>query len=433
LGADFVLSGEVLREGEQISATTQLINVHDGTKLCDVKYHGRFQEIFVVENLISEMVIQRLNLHLTKAERKRLSGVHAKNPSAYHAYKLGRFYLNHFPKEPLDKAIKYFLEAKDHVSTFAIACSGLADAFTAKGIYNIGSPKESFKEALNYARQALASDPTLAEAYASLGYAYMCYERNWKAAEEAFTQALKLNPNYPLARQGLSHLLGAMGRFPEAFREIDRALTLDPTSPMINAVRGFILYYARRPQEGRTHLSRAVMINRQFDVFYYALALVCEQIALASRQSGDVAGERKMFIEAEKAAHRAIKYSLSNSQKLALRAHLYALQEENEKARLVLKQLNELRATEYVSPFHLATVYAAQGMLEEALELLEEAFENHDQWMMLLNVEPRFEVLRRDERSRAKFEDLIQRLHFPSITNVNHSNGEQSDQQDSRL
>jgi tetratricopeptide (TPR) repeat protein len=414
LGVDFVLEGEVVRRGEGINATARLTSVN-GENLWNASYARSVGELPAVENLISNKVVQRLNLKLTKAERDKLSEDHAKNPDAYQKYKLGRFYLNQFPQEPLDKAIEYFMEAKDLDPTFARAYSGLADAFTAKGIYNIAPPTESFKEALEYAEQALAIDSTLAEAHASLAYAYMCYERNWTAAENAFRNALELNPNYALAFQGLAHLLGAMGRFPEALREIDRALKIDPTSPFINAARGFVFYYARRFEEGRKHLLNAVNINRRFDATYYALALVCEQIALDRRQEGDFEGQQAMFQDAEKAAYKAIRYSRNNSQKLAEQARLHALSGEKDKALRGLGQLNELRATEYVSPFHMATVFAALEMPEEALAHLEEAFENHDQWIMLLNVEPRFEVLRQDKRSRAKFADLIRRLAFSPI------------------
>jgi tetratricopeptide (TPR) repeat protein len=416
LDADFVLGGEIVCEGEGFNATAQLTSMDTGTSVWTDHFDRSIRDIPKVEALISVKVIQRLNLQLTKLERERLTQKHDLNPDAYQKYKLGRFYLNQYTQESLDQAIKYFSEAKEHDPTFAKAYSGLADAFTAKGIYNIAPPKESFSEALKYANQALDIDPTVAEAHASLAYAYMCYERNWTAAESSFRRALELNPNCALAFQGLAHLLGAMGRFPEALREIDRALKIDPTSPFVNTARGFVFYYARRFEEGRAHLHHAVNINKHFDATYYVLGLVCEQIALARRREGCGDEAHAMFLEAEKADRKAIKYSGNNFQKFAKQAATHALSGEKDKALRELDQLNSLQAKEHISPFHLATVYAALEMFQEALDRLEEAFEKHDQWIMLLNVDPRFDVLRKDPRSRERFEKLIRSLKFPLIS-----------------
>lgn len=410
LEADFVIGGTIVCEGEGFNATAQLTSIETGTSVWTDHYARNIRDMPDVEALISEKVIQRLNLRLTKLERERLTRKHDLNPDAYQKYKLGRFYLNRYTQESLDQAITYFSEAKDHQPTFAKAYSGLADAFTAKGLYNIAPPKESFREALKYAKQALDIDPTLAEAHASLAYAYMCYDRNWAAAESSFRRALELNPNCALAFQGLAHLLGAMGRFPEALREIDRALKIDPTSPFVNAARGFVFYYARRFEEGRAHLHHAININKHFDATYYALGLVCEQIALARRREDRREEAHAMLLEAEKADRKALKYSGNNSQKFAKQAETHALSGEKDKALQELDQLNSLEAKEYVSPFHLATVYAALGMFQEALDRLEEAFEKHDQWIMLLNVDPRFDVLRKDQRYSARFEGLIRTL-----------------------
>lgn len=348
-------------------------------------------------------------------------------------YELGRSYLNlflkQFSKDPLDflkKASEYFSEAKDLDETCAEAYSGLAACAIAAGLYNIAPPEESFGKALEPAKKALAINDKLAEAHTSLAYAYMCYEWDWSAAEREYKRALEDDPNYSLARQGLAHWLGAMGRFPEAFIEINRALEIAPESLMINVVRGFILYYNEDYEESWKQFLKTRKLDPRFDATYYGLALACEPLALAYMEKGKSEEAKKMFEKAEWAARRAVRLSHGNPVKIAAQAHVHALSGEEDKAQQELQQLIALSTEEYVSPFQIATIYAVMATTctaleksnqaleyyEQALKYLEKAYKTRDQWLVLLNVEPRFTILQGDER----YKDLIRKLNFPLDT-----------------
>jgi TolB-like protein/Flp pilus assembly protein TadD len=414
LGADFVLTGDVLGEGENISVVARFNRVRDGAELWEGKYDGSVKQIFKIEDLITERVIRRLNLRLAKDELERLSQSHSENPDAYHKYRLARFHLNKYTKTSLEKAAELFAGAIGIDPRFAPAYAGLADCYIAAGMYNINPPMENFERGFAYARQAVRLDPTLVEAHTSKAYAHMCYGWNWGAAETAFRRAIELSPNYAPAHQGYAHLLGALGRFEEALVEIDRALELDPTSVFANTVRGFILYYGGRHEESRRQFYRARNINSHFDAAYYGLALSCEQLALAHLADDDAAAARDKFDEAEWAARRALKFSRNNSQKRALQAHIYALRKEQDKALCELAQLEALCKKEYVSPFHMAAIYAAQGRTDKAMSCLRKAYKLRDQWLVLLNVEPRFAPMRQDKR----FRKLLRKLGFPSTARL---------------
>jgi Tfp pilus assembly protein PilF len=349
----------------------------------------------------------------------------------YQKYELGRYYLNEFltkfdqnSLDYLKKATEYFSEATVFDETFAKAHSGLAACYVAAGIYNIAPPEESFARALEPATKALEINNTLVEAHTSRAYAYMCYEWDWRAAEDAYKQALKINPDYALAHQGYAHLLGALERFPEAFREIDFALKIDPTSPIINVVYGFILYYKGDYEKSWIQFLKAKRHNRHFDATYYGIALACEPLALEYMKKGNSKGAEDMFKEAQRAAKRAIRFSHGNPVKIAVQAHVYALSGKEDKAQDELQQLIAFSTEQYVSPFQIATIYAALATTPAALgnhnqfleyynlalDYLEKAYEKRDQWLVLLNVEPRFAILHKDER----FKDLIRKLNFPA-------------------
>lgn len=347
-------------------------------------------------------------------------------------YELGRSYLNlflkQFTKDSLDflkKASEYFSEAKDLDENLAEAHSGLAACAIVGGLYNIAPPEESFAKALEPARKALAINDRLAEAHTSLAYAYMCYKWDWSAAESEYKKALEIDPDYALARQGLAHWLGAMERFEEALTEIDRALEIEPKSLMINVVRGFILYYEGEDyEESWKQFLKTRKLDPRFDATYYGLALACEPLALAYMDKGESEEAKKMFDKAEWAARRAVRLSHGNPVKIAAQAHVHALSGEEDKARQELQQLIALSTVEYVSPFQIATIYAAMvttcpalensnqalEYYEQALKYLEKAYKTRDQWIVLLNVEPRFTILHEDER----FKKLIRNLDFPT-------------------
>ena len=358
------------------------------------------------------------------------------NSEAYWERKKGRRFLRRFTKYSLNRAKEHFRRAIELDETLAEAHSGLAASYVAAGIYNIASPKESFGEAIDHANRAIELDNQMVEAYTSLAYAYMCYKWDWTEAEKNFKRALEIDPDYPLALQGRAHWLGAMGRFQEALTEIDRAIEKAPNKQMPKVVRGFILYYAGSYKESWEQFLELTERDKSFDAAYYGLALASEPLALAYMEEGNEEQAKAMFDAAKEAARKAVEFSKYNPVKWALQAHVYALSGEAGKAHQELQQLNILREQEYVSAFQLAAIYAAMvttcdalekpeqavKYYKQALDYLEVAYEENDQWLALLNVEPRFTILHGDEQ----FKGLIHKLHFLSDTMTSDATDDKS-------
>jgi tetratricopeptide (TPR) repeat protein len=293
-------------------------------------------------------------------------------------------------------AITFFKQAIEIDPDYAKAFAGIADCYTWMGIYNLYPPEETFKKAKRWAQRALEMDDTIAEAHSSLAFTSLCYDWDWAEAGRGFQRAIELNRNCATAHQGYAHLLVALGRFDEALDEIERALRIDPSSLIINVVKGVILYEARRYDSSLEQFLKTTELDNRFDAAYYGLALVY--------------GKKGQFHEASTSARKAYRLSLYEPIKKTVMAYVHAMFDEVDKATQELSELNESRRTRdaYVSPFHMALIYVALNKLDQAFECLEEAFKDRDQWLVFLKVEPRLDTL----RSYPQFQDLLLRLNF---------------------
>jgi tetratricopeptide (TPR) repeat protein len=396
LKADYVLGGSVNRVGGRVRATAQLMSVHSSATLLETECEESWQNILTLEDSICAQVVSRLNLRLTPGEWQRMMKRHTEILEAYQKYNLGRFHWNKFTDESFSTAITCFKQAIEVDHNYARAFAGIADCYTWMGILNLYPPEKTFREAKKWAERALELDRTLAEAHTSLAYTRLCYDWDWTAAEAEFRHAIELGPNYATAHQGYAHLLAVMGRFDEALAEVERALRIDPHSLIINVVKGVILYEARRYDSSLKQFLETVELDNKFDATYYGLALVYGKVG--------------KFSEARKAARIAYKLSRYMPVKKTVMAYNHAMSDEVDKAQQELRELNESRTQKnsYISPFHMALIYAALNKVDQAFECLEEAFKDRDQWLVFLKVEPRLDALRKYQQ----FQEMLLRLNF---------------------
>lgn len=396
LDADYVLCGSIRRVSGRIHATAHFVNVRSSTTLWETEFEEQLRDTLSLEDSITTHVIEKLNLSLSADEWQRMLKRHTEIPEAYEKYKLGRFHWNKLTEEALHMAIAYFKQAIELDPDYAKAYAGIADCYTWMGIYNLYPPQETFGKAKRWAERALELDDTLAEAHTSLAFTRLCYDWDWAASRAGFQRATKLDPNYATAHQGYAHLLTVLGRFDEALEEIEKALRIDPRSLIINVVKGVILYEARRYESSLEQFLKTIELDHKFDATYYGLALVY--------------GERGQYHDASVSARKAYRLSLYEPVKKTVMAYIHAMSNEVARATQELRELNELRVAResYVSPFHMALIYAALDKLDQAFECLEEAFKDRDQWLVFLKVEPRLDVLRRYRQ----FQDMLLRLNF---------------------
>ncbi len=272
LDVESVLDGSIQRWGDKIRVNVQLIKVADGTLLWTETFDEKFTDIFVVQDAISQRMATALALQLGSDDQKRLTKRYTENVEAYQFYVRGRFYWNKRTSQDLWKSIENFEQAIALDPNYALAFTGLADAYAL--LANAGSPAhEMMPKAREAALKALLLDDNLAEAHTALGQILVYYDYDYPGAEREYKRAIELNPHYAPAHQWYNEILSALGRHEEALAEIRRALEIDPLSPIFNRQYGVILLFARQYDAGLEQSKKTVELDTNFAVGHSTLSL----------------------------------------------------------------------------------------------------------------------------------------------------------------
>jgi TolB-like protein len=386
LGVDAVLDGWVQHANDRVRVTVQLVSVRDGAPLWAEKFDARWTDIFTVQDSISEQVTRALMLKLSGAEQRLLTKHETEDTDAYQAYLRGRYFWNKFTEEGFQRAIASFMEAIRIDPNYALAYAGLGDLYNWLGVLGILPPSDTWGRGLKMASRAATLDDTLAEAHAALGFAQLCYERDWPGGERSLKRAIELNPHYATAHQWYCFQLGAEGRFEEAVQAAHEALRIDPHSPFINQALGWVHYMARDYDLSIERHRKVMQFDSQFALGRYSYARPCIQ--------------KGLYTEAIEESKLAVEMSNGNPVMLAGLGYAYAIAGQERDARQLLARLDDLSRKRYVSAYHVALIHCALGEMERALEWLEKTYRERDAWLIWINVEPQLDPLRSDPRFR---------------------------------
>lgn len=314
---------------------------------------------------------------------------HTKNAEAHRAYLKGRYFLNQRTPAGFKKSIEFFTRAVGMDSNYALAYTGMADAYKLFSTYSALPPKEFNERAKAAASKALEIDDTLAEAHIALALIKYRCDWDWLAAEKEYRRAIELNPNQATAHQMYGMYLTAVERFDEALAGIARAQELDPLSLNVNAAVGSIFYFARQYEQALNQFQQTLELDADFTVARFFLGRTYEQQG-----------------EHEKAVAEYKKLISSVGQEPLLMAslgHVYAASGKKREARKILNKLEDMAAHRYVSHFFRALIYAGGEGHDQAFKCLEQAYAEQDEELSLLKIDPRLDKLRAD----ARFENLL--------------------------
>ena len=397
LGVSAVLSGRITQRGDNLTISAELVDVRYNKLLWGEQYDRKMSDLLATQREIAKEIVENLKLKVS-GEEKELAKHYTESNEAYQLYLRGRFYWNKRTEEALQKSLGYFQQAIEKDPGFALAYSGLADAYVLAGAADASggmSPTESLPKGKAAALKALELDDTLAEPHVSLAHFKYYYDRDWVAAEHEYKRAIELNPNYAIAYQWYAIYLMSTGRSDEALTRIRRAQELDPLSLPINMTLGWVLLNARQYDQSVEQLSKTLEMDPNFVLAHHRLGLVYEQ---QGKYDKAIAEFRQVL-------------NLTGGKPLGLGAlaHAYAMSGKRAEAQKTLTELAELSKQRYVSDAMIAMVYAALGDKDQALALLEKADKARDALMARLKVDPRFDSLRSDPR----FADLERRLNLP--------------------
>ena len=387
LGASEVLEGTVRKSGDRLRITAQLSSADDGRLLWSQRYDRTLHDVFAIQDELARTIVDTLRVTsfadlATQPARRYTSSV-----TAYGLYLRGRYAWNKRSQEGVLESIQFFERAIAEDPQYALAYTGLSDAYALQLDYRSVPVAEGFALAKHYARKALELDETLPEAHASLAWVLFVFDWDWKDAEHEFRRSIELDPQYATAHQWHAFLLASRRRLDEALVEGHTAQELDPTSISVRRTLGWLYFYARRFEQARYHLARAVAMNPAAEETYRVLGLT---LALEGRPE-----------EAERVLREAVTMHGSGTYTMATLGFALARAGKKAEAEALLAQLEALRQREYVSPVALATLNLGLGRLEPALDWTERAHEERRGWLAYLDVNPLLDPLRGHPRFEA--------------------------------
>ena len=396
LNVGTVLEGSVRVAGKKLRITAQLIDAATEEHLWAETYDRNLEDAFAIQTDIAKRITKALKVRVLQNETLRLEKKATGIPEAYSLYLKGRHALNTRTEKGLKDAIEHFEDSIRHDPKFALAYTGLADAYSILASYSLEyvPPKEGFPKAKKAAEKALLIDNYLAEAHASLGLVKFYYEWDWNGAEAEFKKALELNPGYAQAHQYYADFVKSFGRFDEALEEMKKALTLDPLSYSINTGIGHVLYLSRKYDLAIDQYRKVVESDPAF--------------VPARLWFGRPYLQKGMFKEAIQQSEEAVKLANESTVSLATLGQAYASAGNKGDAGKILDRLLERSKKQYVPSYWIALVQMSIGNKDEAFAWLEKAYNDRSSWLVWANVEPRFDTLRSDPR----FTSLLVRIGF---------------------
>src|SRR6266516_2610619 len=288
LHADAIVSGTVQRLGDTVYMTAHLVLANQDRTIWAQSYEGTRGDLLRMQREVARAVTRQLRGALTPTQQAGLASARRLDPEALDLYIQGRYWWN--KRGPgLLKSIQLFTQALDLDATFALAYSGMADAYVQLGYGSLLSPNDAFRKAEAAALHALQLDSTLAEPHATLGFVRMYYYWDWAGADREFQHALALNPSYATGHEWYGLFLTAMGRYDEALAHERRAQDLDPLSPSIACTTGWVLHYSGRQDDAERELVVALRMDSTFTLGHLYLGRVYQakgqmDSALSQRQ-----------------------------------------------------------------------------------------------------------------------------------------------------
>lgn len=392
LNVDGVVEGTVLRSGNQVRITAQLIKASDDKHLWSHSYEGDFRDALALQNQVARSIAEEIRINVSPREQTELKSVKVVNPQAYESYLKGRFFWNKRTADGLKVAAAYFNQAVEEDAKYPQAYSGLADTYALLGDwqYAVMTPKEALPKAKAAAIKALELDNNLGEAHNSLAFCLDGFDWNFAAAEKEFRRAIELNPSYATAHHWYAWHLSLLGRNSEAISEMKKAKDLDPLSLIINADLAELYLIAHSFDESIQQSRKTIEMDANF--------------ALAHNQLAQAYLQKQMFDEAVAELQKAIKISGGSPTFTANLARTYAAMGRRNEAIELLDDLRKHSSSGYSRASEIAAVYVALGDNDRAMTWLEKGFEERFNPGVLLR--PGFDPIRSDPR----FQNLLRRI-----------------------
>jgi tetratricopeptide (TPR) repeat protein len=353
-----LLDGSVRRAGDRVRIVAQLIDAETDQHLWGETYDRQLTDVFAIQTDVALHIAAALKAELSVDEQTRIRKGPTSDLEAYQLYLQGRQWLVKFTPEGMQRAIDYYQQATVRDPDFALAYASMAMTYAELGEGGLLSPDVAFGQARDAAANALRVDPGLGDAHCAVAYLKTLWDFDWAGAEREFKRALELSPSSADTYDYYGRMCAAIERYDEAIALQQRAQELDPLAHRMDVASTMLR--AGRYTEAARGAERVLESDPVYDRAHATLGWAY------FRQGKQAQGIAEL--------ERAVSLSQANAQWLAQLGQAYALMGSTDKARKILQQLEDRARETYVSPYHLAFVYAGLGDMERALDLLERAF-----------------------------------------------------------
>jgi serine/threonine protein kinase/tetratricopeptide (TPR) repeat protein len=392
LGVDVIVQGSVMRVGNRVRITAQLIRAQPEQQLWAQSYERDLRDVLTLQKEVARAISQEIQVKLEPAEERRLAAAQPVNPEAYDAYLKGRHAWNQRTSAGFTSALQFYQEALKRDPKLALAHAGIADVYSLSAFSGPTPPKESFTQARKEAEAALALDPELADAHVSLGFIQLFADRDRAKAEASFRRAIALNPSNPTAHQFYSLLLLSQERRQEAMAQLQLVYELDPLSPSVTSNMGLKAFLDGRPDEAFKLFQKAHDLAPDFPAPYFKMSELYrrqgkEELAFESFQKALTLRYAEIAPELERAYRKG-------GRPLALKT--------------AAETLETLALTKAFPPDDIARVYVRLGESEKAVDCLEESYRRGYPEALLFGASTDWEWS--SLRSDPRFQSLVERV-----------------------
>lgn len=390
--ASYILEGSVRKSGKDLRITAQFIDARSDIHLWADTYRGLVEDVFDIQDKVSAKIVDALRMQLSSDEKNNLQKRFTANTEAYQLYLQGRHFWIRRSEDGLKTAARFFEKAIEKDPRYALAWAGLADTYSLMGEYTNISRRVLHQKQMAAINEALAIDDQLAEAHISLGISLMLNEWDWVNSGKEFRIGIELNPNYATGRHWHAEWLLFTGNTTEALREISLAIELDPVSQGILKDKGIIHYYLRQYDEAIDMAMQTMELDPSFVPVHRLLSLAYQGKGLF-----------------EKAIEQNEMWGMLTGNdvktKVAL-AHIYATAGRKDEAKKIVDDVVSnytLSGNDYRG---MALIYTALEKKDRAFYWLEKSYENHEESLCSLKVDPKFDPLRSDLRFDAMMKKI---------------------------
>ena len=390
LDVDAVVEGSIRRSGDRVRIIIQLIQPHPERHLWTDSFERESRDILALQAEVARAIAAEIKITLTAREESLFAGRGAVDPKAHDAYLRGNIAFSRALAEGWNLAIHYYEQAIETDPGYAQAHAALGHTLAILPVFGGGAPHEIYPRARNEAQAAIEMDDTIPRAHIALGLVELWYDWDWEVAEREFQRAIELEPGSAETRYSNGNYLVWMGRIEEGVTEGRHALELDPLSPMTISMLGMMLYFARRYDEAIETLRSALEKEPAYGQAYLWLTYIYVK--------------REQYEEALEALQKIRELEGPTDAYGFYHSYVHASMGNRDEAMRTLGSAEPPR-----DPWSRAVVLAALGDSEEAIQLLEKAYDARSPILAAAKVDPRLDPVRDDPR----FQDLLRRMRFP--------------------